>query len=461
MKYAEWIFVAAVTAILVLGLVLDMVFEPRSTQEPATQTRQHLASGSYCPVPSGDVNSIMTTTNLDSGPLGLRRSALGAGGSEPQQVTLEPETLSSVGVDEFGMEDATGVVDVFGGRAITSLTVLSSGSGISSALCTDQPSARWLFATGSTLRDDDHFLLVSNPFREEALVSVRIMGPEQDVDLPLISDEVVRAESQRIFHMSEHLEEESSFGMELTASRGRVVVSRYSSLNTSAASGISLDTGTRRPAPQWYFANGRVPTEGEESLVVVNPSTREALLSVLFMTEGERVAPPELAEVVVPAGRQVTINTSDYLSRGDTHGISLASLNEVSVVAERQVRGVVGSIRGFEAAFGVSELGVEWALPVGTSQGGSSTLSIINPGESTAEVAVRLVTGDGEVAPQELAEVNVEAGRKVSLDLTGYLGGQSATAVVEAAGSDIAVDSTTALGGSYGDFSTTPGLRVR
>lgn len=460
MKYGEWAFAAVVTAILALGLGMDTLFESRPVQGPEPQSRAHLASGSYCPVPSGDLSATMTTTNLGDAPLGLRRSAVGAGEPDAEQVALEPQRLSSINVGELSPPDSTGVVDVFGGRAYTSLTVLSSGTGVASALCSDQPSARWLFSTGSTVRDDDHYLLVSNPFREEALVSVRIMGAEQDVNLPLISDEVVRAQSQRIFYMSENLEELPSFGMELTASRGRVVVARYSSVNVPGTKGISLNVGTRNPSMQWYFANGRVPTEGEESLVIVNPTSREALISVLFITEGERVAPPDLSEVVVPAGRQVTINTSDHLGRGTSHGVSLNSVNDVSVVVERQIRGVVGSVRGFETAFGVPELAGDWALPVGTPEGGSSTLAIINPGQNAAEVAVRLVTPEGEVAPRELGEIEVPAGRKVSLDLTGYLGGGMATAVVEASGSDIAVESSTALEGAYGDFSTTPGMQV-
>ncbi|MEX2586647.1 MAG: DUF5719 family protein [Actinomycetota bacterium] len=461
MKYGEWIFAAAVTAILALGLGLDVLLESRPVREAELQAPDHLASGSYCPVPSGDISATMTTANFGDAPLGLRRSAVGAVEPDAEQIALEPQRLSSVNVGELTPQDSTGVVDVFGGRAHTSLTVLSQGMGIASALCTDQPSARWLFATGSTLRDDDHYLLVSNPFREEALVSVRIMGSDQDVNLPLISEEVVRARSQRIFYLSESLEEVPSFGMELVASRGRVVVSRYSSVNVPGTKGISLNVGTGSPATQWYFPNGRVPTEGEESLVIVNPTSREALLSVLFLTEGERVAPPDLAEVVVPAGRQVTINTSEHLSRGDSHGVSLVSLNEVPVVAERQIRGVVGSIRGFESAFGLSELANQWVLPVGTPEGGTATLAIVNPGQSAAEVDIRLVTAEGEVAPQELVGVEVAAGRKVSLDLTGYLGGGPATAEVEAAGAEVAVDSTTGLEGSYGDFSTTPGFRVR
>lgn len=461
MKYGEWVFVAVVTAILGLGLGLDLLLEPRAVQEQDIQSHRHLASGSYCPVPSGDLSAIMTTANLGDGELGLRRSVVAAGEPDAEQVVLEPQRLSSIDVDEVGPQDSTGVVDVFGGRGHTSLSVLSPAGGVASSLCTDQPSSRWLFATGSTSRGDDHYLLVSNPFREEALVSVRIMGPEQDMDLPLISEEVVRARSQRVFYMSENLEELPSFGMEVTASRGRVVASRYSSVDVPGVDGISLNTGTRSPARQWHFANGRVPTEGEESLVVVNPTSREALLSVLFVTEGERVAPPELAEVVVPAGRQVTVNTSEHLSRGDSHGISLRSLNGVPVVAERQIRGVVGSIRGFETAFGVSELAGDWAVPVGTPEGGSSTLSIVNPGETSAEVNITLVTADGEVEPQELTGVEVAAGRKVSLDLTGYLGGGLATAVVGASGADVAVESTVALEGLYGDFATTPGVRIR
>lgn len=460
MKSRELIFVAVVTALLGLGLVLDVLFEPQSVREPVVEAGEHLASGSYCPAPSGEgVRAVMTTTNLADSPLGLRRSAVGGTEATPEQSTLDPQRLAMINVGQFNMDNATGVVDAFGGRGYTNLTVLSSGAGIASSRCSSQPAALWMFAAGSTLRDDDHYLLVANPFREEALVSVRILGPDQDMDLPLITDEVVRAQSQRVFFMAENLEEMPSFGMQVTASRGRVVVSRYSLVDNSVTRGVSLDVGIRSAAGQWYFASGRVPTDGEESIVIINPSDREALLSGLFMTEGDRVAPPELAEVAVPAGRQVTINTSDHLPRGTGHGVSLTSLNEVQVVAERQIRGVVGPIRGFESVFGVPAAGLRWVLPVGTPEGGSASLAIINPGQEPVEVGVRLITDDAEVSPAELSAVTVGAGRKVTLDLTGYLGGGSATAVVTSDG-EVVVDSTTAMEGSYNDFDSTPGVRL-
>lgn len=458
MKHTELIFVAVVTMLLGLGLALDVMFEPRPAREASARTGQHLASGQYCPAPSGDgVRAVMTTANVGDSPLGLRRTAVGGQEADPEQLVLDPQSLSSVDVGQFNLENATGLVDAFGGRAYSSLTVLDPGAGIASSLCTYQPSARWLFATGSTLRDDDHYLLVSNPFREEALVSVRVMGPETDENLPLISDEVVRAQSQRVFPMSENLEERESFGMEVTASRGRVVVSRFSSINTSVTRGISLEVGVRRPSERWFFANGRVPTEGEESLVVVNPSSREALLSVLFVTDAERIAPPELAEVAVPAGRQVTMAVSDFLPRGTEHGITLESLNDVAVVAERQIRGVVGSVRGFESVLGATQPAEEWILPVGSPEGGSSSLALINPGQASAEVSIRLITAEEQVTPGELSSIRLEAGRKLTVDVSGYLGGQPGTAVIEST-EGLVADSTVVLEGTYNDFTTTQGL---
>lgn len=460
MRRAEVTFLAVVLAVLAVGLVMDFTLPTRSADDPELNAGQFVSTGWYCPVPPGEgIEAVMTTANLGTSALGLRRSAIGGTTqSGVDQVPLAGRSTSNKAVSDFGLSDSTGLVEAFGGSNATGMMVASKGKGAASSRCSAQPSSRWLFASGSTSRGENHYLLISNPFREEAVVRIRLMSGDKEVVPARLKDLVIRSFSQTSVYLSDYLQEEPSFGIEVTASRGRVVVARYSNVTSGGGRGISLDVGSQNVSSEWIFAEGKVPTDGEESIVVVNPGTREALIGVVFMTADERTAPPELAEVPVPAGRQMVIKVSDHLPRGTSYGTQLTSANDVPVVAERRTAGVLERNRSYETALGVRAPAARWTVPTGSAEGGAASLSIVNTGQTRTRVSVTLLTEAGETEPADLESLTVEPGRKAVVDMEPYLDGKLVTAVVEADAPVIAVESQSILGGQYVDFSTTPGL---
>lgn len=463
MRRSEVSFLAAIVAALAIALLLDFTIPTRALEDPEVSGGQFVSSGWYCPVPADDgIDATMSTANLGTEALGVRRSAIGGTGqSALDQASLPARSISNKPVEEFGRSDATGLVEAFGGNNATQLLVSSRGKGVASSLCSAQPSSRWLFATGSTARGENHYLLISNPFREEAVVRVRLMAGDKEVVPARLKDLVVRSFSQTSVYLSDYLQEEPSFGIEVTASRGRVVVARYTNVTAGDGRGISLDVGAQAVSSEWIFAGGRVPTDGEESIVIANPGTREALVGIVFMTEGERSAPPGLSEIPVPAGRQVSITVSEHLPRDTSYGVQLTSTNDVPVVAERRTAGVVARNRSYESTFGVRATAQRWTVAVGSPAGGSASLSLVNTGQSPTRVSVTLLGEAGEIKPEELSSLTVDSGRKLVLDLSPHLDGKPATAVVQADAPVLAVESQTVVGGQYVDFSATPGQPAR
>lgn len=462
MRRSEITFLGAVVAALAIGLLLDFTIPTRALEQPEANGGQFVSSGWYCPVPAEDgIDAVMSTANLGTAALGVRRSTVGGTGqSALDQASLPARSISNKPVAEFGLSDATGLVEAFGGNNATQLLVSARGKGAATSRCSAQPSSRWLFATGSTSRGENHYLLISNPFREEAVVRVRLMAGDKEVVPARLRDLVIRPFSQNSVYLSDYLQEEPTFGIEVTASRGRVVVARYSNVTGGGGDGISLDVGSQNVSSEWIFAGGQVPADGEESIVVVNPGTREALVGIVFMTEGERSAPPGLAEVPVPAGRQVSIKVSEHLPRETSYGVQLTSTNDVPVVAERQTAGVVARNRSYESAFGVREVAQRWTVAVGSPAGGSASLALVNTGQSRTRVNVTLLAESGETKPEELSSLTVESGRKLMVDLGPHLDGKPATAVVQADAPVLAVEGQSVLAGQYADFSATPGLPV-
>ncbi len=463
MRRSEVIFIAVVVAAIAAGILFDATVPSGAQEEVQMDAGRFVSTGWYCPVPPGeDVDATMATGNLGTSALGLRRSAIGGTAqSAVDQASIEARTTGNKLVGDFGVSESTGLVEAFGGNNTTSLMVLVNGRGVASSRCSAQPASRWLFATGSTARGDGHYLLISNPFREEAVVRARLMTPEDDVVPARLKDLVIRPFSQSAVYLSDYLQEAASFGIEVTASRGRVVVSRYSNVNSGGGKGISLDVGAQAPSSEWVFAGGEVPSDGEESIVLVNPGSREALVGMVFMTDEERTAPPDLAEIAVPAGRQVVVKVSDHLPRGTSYGVEVNSTNDVPVMAERRTAGIVDKNRSYESTFGVSGPAGRWTVPVGSPSGGDPSIAMVNTGQTATTVKVTLLTEAGESAPSELSSLTVEPGRKLVVDLKPHIRRGLATAVVEADRPVLAVESQLVLVGTFVDYASTPGQVLR
>lgn len=457
---------AAAVALVVMacGVLLDRLVPARPEAGPAApgagSAGRFLSTGWYCPVPPGDgLSSLAAVTNLGDEPLRLRRWGVAGSAATPFQVgDLGPKDRRVVDVKDLGIGEGVAIIEAFGAATMSDALVLGRGTGVASTPCSVQPWTRWLFAVASTARGQDTSLLVTNPFEEEAVIRVRIVTPDADAVPARLKDLVIPPLSQTAVLMAEYYPETASFGMDVTAVRGRVVVSRFSHVATrDGLRGLGLELGLRAPAPRWQFAGGAVPEEGDEHIVLVNPTDREALVQVIFQTEAEQVGAPELAELPVPAARQVAVKVADFLPRGTRHGTTVASSNGVPIVAERQTIATVGGGRRVESTFGVAAPASRWALPVGSPSGGEDSLAITNTGGRAAVARVALITDQGEARPPELSQLSVEPGRRVTVDLTPFLGGGMATALVESAGAAVTVEHHLVLGEPYRDFADGPG----
>jgi hypothetical protein len=131
------------------------------------------------------------------------------------------------------------------------------------------------------------------------------------------------------------------------------------------------------------------------------------------------------------------------------------STNGVGVVAERLTRAGSGGLRGFESVPGVTEASRRWSVQLGTPSGGTQQLALVNTGRTDGQAAVALVTSGGVVRPPELSALAVGAGRQVTLDLSPWVGGDPALALVE--GSEgVTPEGRVFVGDPYLDFADAP-----
>jgi uncharacterized protein DUF5719 len=463
LKRGERAFAALFVLAVAVAIAADHLLPEASPAQPRRPPVPAAASAAYCPSPNGDdtkidVRTLMDTSNVGTAVAPLRRFTVGQGRAvAPQPAGLPPMVLTTSDVASFGIREAAGVVESFGSPAATDGVLLSRGAGVAAAPCTSQPGTRWYFAAGSTSRGQDTYLLVVNPFPEDAAIGVRLLTGDGAVGLPRLRELTIRPLSETVIFLGDFHPEDAAFGIDVTVSRGRLVVGRLIRLAPrSGPKGLSLALGVPDPAQRWQFAEGEVPKDGEELLQLANPGEREALAQVVFETEEQQVAPPELEEVAIPAGSHVTVKVSDRLPRGVKHGTTVQVTNGQPIVAERQTTGASGGLRGTEAVPGTTVTASRWIVHAGTPVGGTAELALVNTGRDDATAGVVLATPLGPVQPPELVRVSVPAGRRVSLDLTPFLKGQPATALVDASSDDVAAEGRALLGDPYLDFADTP-----
>lgn len=460
MRKSEWAFVVLIIAVIAGAFGLNRL--PGRQSSPSMPRGDFRSLGWYCPLPPGEgIGSALSTVNLGNSSVRLRRWAIGAStASKFLAADLAARNNASIAAGDLGLTDAAGVVEAFGAATSSDSITLGQGAGAASSRCSAQPGNRWYFGTASTLRGRDSFLLVANPFEEEAVIKVRLLTPDGDVLPARLKDLLVPQLSQTPVFLAEYFRETEAFGVEVEATRGRVVVSRYDRVAMREGfRGLTNRLGSRGPSTRWFFAGGETISDGAELLHLANPSSREALVQIIFQTDTEQLAQPALQEVAVRAGSQVSLNLNEHLPPGVRHGTLIMSTNRVPIVAERQNFGSIELSRGVDATGGASRTAKRWVLSVGSPAGGKELLSVVNFSPQNVVFRITLLA-EGQTRPPELGAIGVEAGRRATIDLTPFLPPHGAAALVEASSDGIVVERRIHFGDPYRDFADLIGQRL-
>ncbi|MFN2610478.1 MAG: DUF5719 family protein [Actinomycetota bacterium] len=444
------VVIAAMGAVMFAG---DKVPSKKVDERPVGAI-DFLSTGWYCPSPDvGGLDAHIATTNVGDERVHLRVRAIGSGrSSTPAESDLAAEKRSTVRLKDLGVPQSVGLTEAFGSAATNDLTVLGDG-GLATSRCSTQPWDRWYFANASTSRGTNTYLLIANPFQEEAVVNIRLLMPTGESSPARLKDILIPRSSQASILLAEFVPESPTFGVEVVATQGRVVTSRFvQAASRDGTKGISLDVGQRLASAKWFFAGGHVPADGEETVQLANPTDSEALVQVIFVTDTDQISPQQLQEIQVPAGSQSSIKVSDLLPRGTKHSTIVSVTNDSKVISEVTTVEAVGPGKGIEIATGVPDGGQKWELAVGSPAGGTQTIDLLNTTTSPLVAKIAIIGANGLSRPAELSDVKVAGGRRVSIDLTPYLAGGSGAVLVETNLGSIAVAGHLVLGPPYADF---------
>lgn len=268
---------------------------------------------------------------------------LGEGGSVTARAADRPEAAEDLRTDRGRLQPldlpaATAVVEAQGetatGRAAFGVTRRAGGLAVQECLA---PRAAWWFTGGGAGLDHRSQLVLANVDPGPAVLDVSVLGPDGVVDsvgtrgLTLGAGETLRLDLVDVAPQAEEL------AVHVEASQGRVVA--------ALSDEFAADPGSA-PGREWVPAQddaarvlrlSPLPSRAStRTLVVGNPSDREALVTVEVAGEGGSFAPTDGAELRVPAGTVVAADISAGVGR-DASAVVLRSRVPVTATV-RSVR---------------------------------------------------------------------------------------------------------------------------
>jgi hypothetical protein len=348
---------------------------------------------------------------------------------------LEPlrvdETLDSshVLVTQAPAEGAP-TVSVFGGAVVAHGLFAFPGQtgGAGAAPCSKVASGRWYFAAGSSELGFDETLLISNPFLDEAVVRVVFYTSKGPVAKAGLADVAVPAGGAVQVAVNDYVLRQPLLAAEVLAKRGRVVAWKHQLREDSVVPGGSLTLGAAAAAPAWYFPDGALGPGFDERIFVLNPSEREAVVTVTLAGADRVVQPPDLVELSLPplTALEVPLRRMAPIPRRPIPvGAVLRSINGVEVVAERTVANLDRAEGGVAAETGAPRSARRWRLGPAVEHAARDATVILNPGSRPATVRITMLRSEGApVRPRSLQGVRVPAGRARRLRIERWTGGR-------------------------------------
>jgi hypothetical protein len=261
---------------------------------------------------------------------------------------LEIPALSTVDhiLSQSGSAAAAGaVVELIGGTAVVGHSV-QTASGAAEGPCSTHVSNTWYFASGRTTRDATQYLALMNPFPEDVRYNIEFYRSAGRPRKPAaLTGQEVPANSVKIIEVGGFVAREDDVAAVITTDRGRLVVERLLTFNGDLGpSGAALQLGVTAPATSWMLPAGRVHSEGDDRVIVFNPSAdATATVNVELWPQN----PADRATYGLgPIPRQLLPGRFEVIDLGSEAGrfgirlpfevgVSVTSSNEVPIVVER------------------------------------------------------------------------------------------------------------------------------
>lgn len=299
----------------------------------------------------------------------------------------------------------TGTMVEFFDAPVSAGWVSQDDDGVAAESCRASAGRTWYATDGDTSEGRESWVIVMNPFAEDAAFDVTLLTAESaPTRSGSLRGYVLEGRRAVAFKLNEILLGEGAIAAVVSVTLGAVSVAQVGSIEDV---GIRAVTAVAQPADRWALPSALGARDAAVS--VADPSDASAAFSVRQQTESEQRAIEALTEVSL---RGQSVRTYDSASAPGPAGLVVDVTGEVPVAASRRTLGASG---GVGATSGSAAVASAWVVPPSVPPEGSAMQRLVlqNPGRDDVSVHVRLF---GEV-DADAGTVDVPAGRTVAVGL--------------------------------------------
>jgi subtilisin family serine protease len=313
-------------------------------------------------------------------------------GARPRpDVTLPPMSQTVINPrNDIGATDFSTVVVCREGKSIAvDRRMMWTGPGAASgeghaSIGVTSPAKTWYLAEGSSDWGFECWLLIQNPNNAAASVDITYMIEGAS---PVTKTKSVAANSRASFNMADDIGPADA-SIKVSASVP-VIPERAMYRNNRREGHDSI--GTTAPASDYFLAEGTTNWGFTTYVLVQNPNSGKAKVSVTYMTPS---GPVEQAPFTMPGKSRKTIKVNDALPRKD---FSTKVHADKPIIAERAMYWNNGTGEACHDSIGMSEPHTTFYLPDGETTGGHETWTLVqNPNPSQVKVEISYLTPTGQ-----------------------------------------------------------------
>ncbi len=234
-------------------------------------------------------------------------------GGDPPSVSkhlrVEPRDQVEVPVSTMTAVAEPGVVvEVVGGQAIVAHQVVGQDD-LAVEPCARDAATDWYFANGTTVRGAQQFIVLFNPFGDDAIVDISFLTDTGVLEPDQTQGVVVPRRSRVSVPVHQAVERQTLIAAHVHARAGRVVAERSQFFDGSVSDGvpvrkgIALSLGSVSPGRSWEFAFGDGENGVAQSVAIANFGDRPTSVEVSVRLADEETIVPKRVNVA-RAGRR-------------------------------------------------------------------------------------------------------------------------------------------------------------
>jgi len=379
------------------GFALDRGLGPHTSSPP---TAAATGSGAWlCPHGGGPEawKATLYLANPGAGDVTARITSMSARRpSAPLDVDVPAQTTVAVEVPALGREAST-FVEYFGGWIGAGWVTQGGGGevGVGAEPCAPDAGRTWFSPDGTTEKGEDAYIVVMNPFAEDAVFDVVLLTPKRaPIRSSELSDVVLHPGKSVAFRANAFAEGEPAVGAEVDVSLGRVAVS---SLGVSREAGVRSVIGRTDVAPQAFLPAGA--GSGQSTLVLMVPGESEVSFGATLLS-GD---PPAPAGGLTEAAQNPTSARPYPVLTSGASSIDVVSQGSVPFVA---IQRAIGVGNDDAATGGAAQPGSDWlVLPAIAGEPSHPGLVIVNPGNTIVTVTLHALAPEGATPPPDITLV--------------------------------------------------------